>query len=124
MKDYKEIIRKYFKSWLDSDISKLEDIFAEDVIYTECYGPQYRGIENIKKWFSDWNTHGKVLKWEIKSFVEEESVTAAEWYFECRYDEKTYGFDGISLVTFNSEDRIIELKEFQSKAEHYYPYGK
>lgn len=124
MKNHKDIIRKYFKSWLDNDISKLEDIFAEDIVYTECYGPQYRGIESIKKWFSEWNTHGKVLKWEIKSFIEESSVTAAEWYFECIYDGKTDGFDGISLITFNDKDKIIYLKEFQSKAEHYYPYGK
>ena len=34
-----EIIRKYFACWLNKDEKPLTDIFAEDIIYSECYGP-------------------------------------------------------------------------------------
>lgn len=39
-----EIIRKYFACWLNKDEKLLTDIFAEDIIYSECYGPEYHGI--------------------------------------------------------------------------------
>ena len=34
--------------------------FTENAVYTECYGPEYRGIEQIEKWFADWNKKGRV----------------------------------------------------------------
>ena len=50
-----EIIRKYFACWLNKDEKPLTDIFAEDIIYSECYGPEYHGIRQIQQWFHDWN---------------------------------------------------------------------
>ena len=50
-----EIIRKYFACWLNKDEKPLTDIFAEDIIYSECYGPEYHGIRQIRQWFHDWN---------------------------------------------------------------------
>jgi hypothetical protein len=50
-------------------------------------------------------------------------MTAVEWYFQCEYDEVVSEFNGMTLIEFDSEDRIIILKEFQSKLPHYYPYG-
>ena len=37
-KTMEEIIRKYFACWLNKDEKPLTDIFAEDIIYSECYG--------------------------------------------------------------------------------------
>ena len=53
-----EIIRKYFACWLNKDEKPLTDIFAEDIIYSECYGPEYHGIRQIQQWFHDWNQKG------------------------------------------------------------------
>ena len=44
-----EIIRKYFTCWLNKDEKPLTDIFAEDIIYSECYGPEYHGIRQIQQ---------------------------------------------------------------------------
>lgn len=38
-----EIIRNYFSCWLNKDEKPLTDIFADNIIYSECYGPEYRG---------------------------------------------------------------------------------
>lgn len=120
---YREvIIRKYFKAWLDKDISVLPLIFSENAVYSECYGPEYFGLDQILKWFSDWNAKGSVLEWDIKSFVHQGEVSVAEWHFKCDYDGEVSGFDGVSLIEFDGE-KIISLKEFQSKSEHYCPYG-
>ncbi len=48
--------------------------------------------------------------------------TVAEWYFECDYNHEIGGFDGVSIIEFNDDMKIVNLKEFQSKAEHYFPY--
>ena len=49
-----EVIRKYFQCWLDKDVDTVKRIFSDDIIYSECYGPVYKGIGQIIRWFEDW----------------------------------------------------------------------
>lgn len=116
-------IREYFSCWIENTPATLEKIFSDDIIYSECYGPEYRGIGQVKQWFEDWNKKGRVLEWTIKSFLHQGNRTAVEWYFRCDYDGEA-GFDGMSLMEFAEDGRIRSLKEFQSKAEHEFPYGE
>lgn len=118
-----EVIREYFQAWVDNDIGVLGRIFSDDIIYSESYGPEYHGMSQIMRWFADWNRHGRVLEWSIKRFVHQGSVSVVEWHFECELDGRTDGFDGVSIVEFDEDSKIIDLREFQSKAEHSCPYG-
>lgn len=97
--------------------------FAEDVIYTESWGPQYEGAAAVKHWFEEWNTRGRVLVWDIKQFFHKDNQSLAEWYFK---DEMAAGhsdeFDGISLVVWTRDNRIQRLKEFGCNLNHYDPY--
>lgn len=43
----KAVIQKYFKAWLNVDIDVLSDVFSTDIIYSECYGPEYHGIPDL-----------------------------------------------------------------------------
>lgn len=122
--DHQEvIIRKYFDAWINNDVNTVQAIMSDHIIYSECYGPEYRGINQVVAWFRDWNHKGVVRKWDIKQFVHQKNITVVEWYFECNYNDSVDGFDGVSLVDFDEYGKIIRIKEFQSKAEHYYPYG-
>lgn len=121
---HEEIIRLYFQSWVDADSSRLGDFFAENIVYSECYGPEYRGIRQILRWFLDWQPHGRVLEWRIKRILHQGNTYAVEWFFRCIYDGVTDGFDGVSLIEFNEAGKITALREFQSKAEHVFPYGQ
>lgn len=47
-----------------------------------------------------------------------------EWYFKCDYDKNIDGFDGVTIADFDGDMKIVKLCEFQSKEEHYYPYGE
>ena len=123
-KKQEEIIKRYFQSWIQKDDSLLGSIFDEDVVYIECYGPEYHGIAQITQWFNDWNQNNSVLEWTIKNFIYQGNITVVEWFFKCRCGNEEDGFDGVSLVKFDNGNKIVELKEFQSKSEHYYPYGK
>ncbi|WNS45019.1 nuclear transport factor 2 family protein [Paenibacillus sp. MMS20-IR301] len=124
MKEREQIIADYFESWIYKNKPVLAKTFAPDIIYTECYGPEYHGLAAIEQWFDDWNTKGTVLCWEIKQFIHQGSSTAVEWYFQCEYESEIGDFDGVSLIEFNAGNRIVRLKEFQSKTPHYYPYGE
>ncbi len=124
MDKHEQTLMKYFQSWIVRDASSLKEFFAKDVIYSECYGPEYHGLEVIEQWFSDWQKHGTVIAWEIKQFIHQGNRTAAEWYFKCEYDGEVSDFDGVTLAEFDQEGFIINLKEFQSKLPHYDPYEK
>lgn len=118
------IIRDYFHAWVTGDNSRLRDFFAEDIVYVECYGPEYHGIEQILHWFSDWQPHGRVLEWNIKRILHQDTAYTVEWFFKCIYDGVTDGFDGVSLIDFDETGKIVFLREFQSKHEHIFPYGE
>ncbi len=46
-------ITAYFDMWISRDFSALDSIFAEDVFYSECYGPEYRGLREIHLWVEE-----------------------------------------------------------------------
>ena len=118
----KKTIEKYFEAWLKKDGTKLEQFFAEDAIYTECYGPQYHGLKQIVRWFDDWNKTGTVLEWSIKRTIEERQTVVVEWYFKCDCNNKVSGFDGVTIADFDVNKKIVRLSEFRSDCDHIYPY--
>ncbi len=124
MEDREIKIRTYFDAWLDKDGSCLETLFEPAIRYTECYGPEYLGLEQVKKWFTEWNLSSKVLVWDVKGFTHQGNQTAVEWYF--KYENKDNGgeMDGVSLISFNAEGKIYRVKEFTSQVEHHWPYDK
>ena len=122
MKRYEDIVRAYFNMWVTKDRTKLNEIFHTDIVYVECYGPEYHGIDQIIQWFDDWNQKSTVLCWDIKRILVCNQTVVTEWYFECNYESCIDGFDGVTIMEFDSEDKITILKEFQSKAIHEFPY--
>lgn len=120
----KETIEQYFACWIDKDESGLADIFSEDIVYSECYGPEYAGRAQIIRWFREWNSKGTVLEWTIRRCIEQNNVIAVEWFFSCEYEGNIDGFDGVTIAVFDGNAQICNLKEFQSKAEHYNPYDQ
>lgn len=122
MNKREQLIKQCFHSWIVKNIEKFINCFSADVFYSECYGPEYHGIEQIEKWFIDWNKQGAVLDWHIKQFIHQDKVTVVEWFFKCNCEGKISGFDGVSIIFFNNDNKISLIKEFQSKAAHYSPY--
>lgn len=122
MKAREIIIKDYFNSWITKDNSILEKVFAENIKYIECYGPAYNGLKQIKTWFKEWQKHGRVIVWNINEFVHNEKYSLCDWYFECEYDGEVGSFNGVSWIEFNDENKIVKLREYQSKVPNYFPY--
>ena len=55
-----DLIIEWFQSWFDSHWNNFEVIFESDAYYSESWGPEYKGIIEIKKWFNDWHEHFKL----------------------------------------------------------------
>lgn len=123
MEEREKIIRLWFDMWLRQEDLGIGRIFTENVEYIESWGPQYAGVAAVKHWFSEWNTRGRVLVWEIKQCFHKGDQTAVEWYFKNEmYDGRVEEFDGISLVEWTPENRIRALKEFGCNLHRYSPY--
>ena len=88
-----QIIRRYFDSWITGEVSVLSETFAENAVYVESYGPLYRGLDAIVKWFDNWNEHGSVLEWKIFRFIHSGETVVCEWFFFFFYDEKKEEFN-------------------------------
>ena len=88
----------------------ISDIFSNNAIYIESWGPEYHGIKKIILWFEEWNTRGTVLQWDIKQFFHKDNQTIVEWYFKNKMDDgNVEAFDGISLIEWTPDDKIALL---------------
>ena len=122
--DKEQIIRNYFRAWLSPNLEVVQNTFDENAIYSECYGPVYRNKKEIISWFENWNKQGKVIAWPIERLIINGDTSIAEWHVKCNYQGKISEFDGVSIIEFNDQNKIISVKEYQSKSKHYYPYSK
>lgn len=123
MNEREKVIYLWFEMWIRQEDLGINDIFTEDVIYTESWGPQYKNRDTLKQWFSEWNTRGKVLVWDIRQFFHKGNQTIVEWYFKNQMkDGKCDEFEGMSLIVWSREGRISRLKEYGCNINNYDPY--
>ena len=123
MQEREKIIRLWFDMWLRQEDLGIDDIFTDDVIYTESWCPKYENRVTVKHWFNEWNTRGKVLVWEIKQFFHKDNQTVVEWYFKNKMNNGNIEeFDGVSLIEWASNNKIKSLKEFGCNLHNYNPY--
>ena len=123
MNEREKIIRLWFDMWLQKKDLGISEMFSDNAVYIESWGPEYHGYANIKLWFDEWNTRGTVLQWDVKQFFHKEDQTIVEWYFRNQMKNgKIEAFDGVSLIKWTSDDKILFLKEFGCNINNYDPY--
>ena len=124
MNEREEIVRRWLLMWLQGENLAIREIFAEDAVYTESWGPVYHGAEAITRWFAEWLTRGQVLVWDVHRFFHAGDQTAVTWYFQCRMGEdKPVGFEGVSVVRWREDGKIASLTEYCCEPEQYDPYA-
>ena len=79
-------IRSWFSMWLEGKAGDLTALFTPDVQYIESWGPEYRGVSQVRHWFQEWNTRGRVLVWELRSILHDGDRSVAEGYFKNTVD--------------------------------------
>ena len=123
MNEREKIIRLWFDMWLQKKDLGISEMFADNSVYIESWGPEYHGSEKIKLWFDEWNTRGTVLQWDIKQFFHKENKTIVEWYFKNQLKNGTVeAFDGVSLIEWTNDNKILFPKEFGCNTNNYDPY--
>lgn len=76
-----EIIKKWFKSWYDPKWNQFTDVFEDEIYYSESWGLEYNGIEEIIQWFYCWHMHSKLEKWEIKKILHIDDYSIVKCFF-------------------------------------------
>ena len=76
MNEREKIIRLWFDMWIKKADLGIDNIFTDDVVYTESWSPKYENRKTVKHWFDEWNTRGSVLVWEIKQFFHQGNQTS------------------------------------------------
>ena len=100
------IVRLWFDMWLQKSALRISDVFSDDAVYIESWGPEYRGLPRIRQWFDEWNTRGSVLRWDIRQFFHKGDQTVVEWCFkDAMHDGQIQAFDGMSLIEWTPEDK-------------------
>lgn len=123
MEERERIIRLWFDMWLKQRDLGMDTIFSEDILYTESWGPQYRGRDKLKHWFDEWNTRGMVVRWDIRGFFHKDDMTVVEWYFKNVMNNGSIEeFEGMSLIKWTDDNKISFLKEFGCNINNYDPY--
>ena len=123
MQEKESIIRLWFDMWLQQEDKGIDNIFAEDVVYIESWGPKYESRAAVKHWFDEWNTRGKVVIWDIKQYFHKGSQTIVEWHFKNEMNSGVIEqFDGMTLIEWTSDSKIRFLKEFGCNINNYNPY--
>ena len=111
-----QAVQRWFDMWLHAQDEGITELFAPDCVYTESWGPEYHGAAQVKHWFDEWNTRGRVLHRDDR--------TAVEWYFKNRMqDGRVEEFDGISLIRWAVDGKIAAFKEFGCNIHTYDPYA-
>lgn len=119
-----DAIRRWFAMWLQKRDLGIRDLFTEQAVYTESWGPEYVGAARIAHWFQEWNSRGTVLQWDIRQFFHKGDQTVVEWVFWNTVDGgRVEAFEGMSLVTWAADGRIAALQEFGCNENRYDPYA-
>ena len=118
------VLRLWFHMWLQGKDLGIEKIFTPDCTYIESWGPKYQGREEVALWFREWNTRGRVVRWDAEQFFHRGDQTVVEWSFRNKMNHGgVEEFHGLSLVRWDEEDRIAFLQEFGCNIHNYDPYA-
>ncbi len=60
-------IRRYFDAWLTQSIALLDGLFDDAVVYTESWGPEYTGYDQLLHWFGNGTTAPRWLNGTLPS---------------------------------------------------------
>jgi len=112
------IIDCWFHSWFDQEFDSYEKLFSQDIYYSESWGPEYVGIEEIKRWKENWHRHSKLRVWQIKKIYHFDDYSLVEWYFDNESKDGRHEFDGVSLIKWK-DNLMSSIKEFGSSLPHY-----
>ncbi|MFT9276821.1 MULTISPECIES: nuclear transport factor 2 family protein [Bifidobacterium] len=119
-------VRRYFAMWKTRDFSDLDKLFARDCRYEECYGPVYRGLEQMHRWISDMLAKQIVDSWDIHEMRHGMNplglpMLTVTWTFSGR-EKESYIFDGVSIIEFNDKGYMSRVREFEAQHDRVFPY--
>ena len=126
LRQREEKIKVWFEMWVGEDITPMSAIFADDVEYTECWGYQYIGKDEIKAWFEDWHKNNVMEAFYAKEFLHmDDNKTVVKFKMEALTKSGTDRWmDGVYIVEWDEDDCIKSLEEYGEGSRKTRPYEK
>lgn len=111
------LVEEYFGSWMNQDLERFLSTLSDDVVIVECDGTAYRGVDQARRWFTDWHAdpvNGRATDWEILRILFDvpNSVATVEWDFRCVCHDEASSFLGASVVTLG-ETTAVRIHEYR-----------
>ena len=98
------LITEYINGWINGDAARVLNTLAPDCLIVESHGPRFEGRDEVEKWINDWNQDGsKVIEWEIKNKLLQDTNAAFQWYFRCIMKGREYKIDGAAPALWSFE---------------------
>lgn len=121
-----ERLNVWFEMWVSEDISPMAAIFSDDVKYTECWGYQYFGKDEITSWFHDWHRDNVMEGFYAKDFLHtDDNKTVVRFKMEALTKAGAPRWmDGVYIIEWDDEDRITSLEEYGENSRKVRPYAK
>lgn len=110
------------QSWIEKDIYKFKGLLHDDILVTEFFGASYVGKNKCELWFNHWNNTNlnQVIEWKTLNHYYDDlaDISVFGWFFKYKYKGEEHYFTDVTLFKVN-DNKIISLKEFESKTNTY-----
>ena len=82
MRQREELLKTWLDMWLGQELLPLDAVFTQDVEYLEFQGRKYCGTEQIRRWFTEWNSQNHVTHWQVCRMIHDQNITMMEFEFQ------------------------------------------
>jgi hypothetical protein len=95
MTEQQQVVSDYFYMWISRDGSRLSQTLSENARYVESWGPEYHGLNEIERWFREWNRRGTVKEWVVRRWKERGTPSCVNGFFAVNMMEKSMRLTGL-----------------------------
>ncbi len=114
VKGKEEIVHEWFNAWHDQNWDNFANVFALNVVYSECFGAKYFGISQVINWKNSWHQSFDLLQWKVISVSSTESKSIVEWYYNFCMNDQVQKYNGVSIILWNSENKICSIRDYSA----------
>lgn len=119
MKIKEEIICEWFNAWHNQKWDNFSEVFALNVVYSECFGAKYFGISQVINWKQHWHQTTNLLEWKVINITSVNSQSIVEWYFKFSKNGEVKKYNGVSIILWNNENKICSIRDYSAMYHNY-----
>jgi steroid delta-isomerase len=101
------------------NVTALAPLLAEDVRFRDPFN-DVKGVEAMLKIFRHLFENVEDVAFDVLHAISREEILMMEWRFQGRLRGMPWVFDGMSLVRFSQDGRVVEHFDYWDSGEHFF----